>query len=398
MIYFLKPTAEFADLDESNIELVDSNNQPITGVQIERPDGEDRRLYLTKDNWSQQIKRDAYIIAYESKQVLKMDTNQTKCRIVPSVESFNQKYKAKINRLVNDKSEFVKIEDLNIQTSKLKDIDFDPELFIPLKTNTDLDTFLSWDGGIMPGTNTLVTGDPGVGKSSNLMDILCNLQKSNKKLKTLYISAEMNQLEVKKFEKWYPKLKDIDFIYLADYVIEDKGCTAYQALQSVLQQGWNVVIMDSLVEVLSMCSEDLGLSTPKAERWLLNLLNTHNKGNNKLNLFTSFLCIQQKNKSGQYVGSKRLEHMTSAFLQLKWDEKEKGKRYMMFSKNRNGKENIRLYYNFKDGIQYDIKKYKNELELIKSSTNFNSDDLEEMDINTFFSQLKEKSGLELVQE
>jgi predicted ATP-dependent serine protease len=159
-------------------------------------------------------------------------------------------------------------------------------------------------------------------------------------------------------------------------------------LQAVLNQGWDIVIMDSLVEVMSMVGEDLQMTTPKVERWLLNLLNQHNKGSNNLKLYTSFLCIQQKNKSGQYVGSKRLEHMTSAFLQLKWDEKERGKRYMMFSKNRNGKENIKLYYNFNDGIQYDVKKYQNELELIEKSMNFKDEDLPEVDMNSFFDELK----------
>lgn len=386
MNYYIKPLKPFSDVKfVDDITIVDQNNKDIEFKIFEYSD--DRITVLINNN-TQMVRDYAINNAYETNQLICFRSNGTKTKVVPQIEVFKQN-----STRVQKNEEVLDIEDLNIETTKLRDLEFPDELFIPMKTNTGLDQFFSLEGGIMPATNILVTGDPGVGKSSNLMDILCNLKKNKDSIRGLYISAEMNQREVKNFEKWYPGLKDIDFLYLADYVIEDKGIPAYQALQAVLNQGWDIVIMDSLVEVMSMVGEDLQMTTPKVERWLLNLLNQHNKGSNKLGLYTSFLCIQQKNKSGQYVGSKRLEHMTSAFLQLKWDEKERGKRYMMFSKNRNGKENIKLYYNFNNGIQYDVKKYQNELEIIEKSMNFKDEDLPEMDMDSFFNELKNKVGL-----
>ena len=35
------------------------------------------------------------------------------------------------------------------------------KLFEPMKTGTKVDAFFSMEGGVMPGTNVVITGDPG---------------------------------------------------------------------------------------------------------------------------------------------------------------------------------------------------------------------------------------------
>ena len=52
---------------------------------------------------------------------------------------------------------------------KMQDIKFNDDLFIPIKTKTIVDSVLSTEGGLFPGTNTVVIGDPGVGKSTVLL-------------------------------------------------------------------------------------------------------------------------------------------------------------------------------------------------------------------------------------
>ena len=49
---------------------------------------------------------------------------------------------------------------------KMQDVTFNDDLFIPIKTKTIVDSVLSTEGGLFPGTNTVVIGDPGVGKST----------------------------------------------------------------------------------------------------------------------------------------------------------------------------------------------------------------------------------------
>lgn len=280
----------------------------------------------------------------------------------------------------------VDYENLEIQTTRLRDIEFDPRLFKPIKTGTYLDTFFSYKEGIMPGINVMLTGDPGVGKSSNLMDILVNVRGEDSSKRVLYISAEMNEIDVKEFEQYYPGIVDVDFLYIANYLSdEDLGIKPYQALLSVLNQGWDLVVMDSLVEVQSLVQDDLGLTGKKSEKWILDLLRKHNGGHNNLNLYTTFLCIQQKNKAGTYVGSKRLEHMTSAFLNLGWDTKEKGKRYMMFEKNRKGKEKVKLFYSFakEGGLVYDEIRHEKELQILERLQKPSESVVDEFDVSEF---------------
>lgn len=284
-------------------------------------------------------------------------------------------------------------EDIIIQTTKLENVTFDPRLFQPITTGKYIDKFWSRVGGIMPATNIMITGDPGIGKSSNLMDILVGIQNQDPHKKVLYISAEMTAIDVQEFLQFYPRLEKIDFLFLGDYVTDpNQKIKAYQALQSTLDQGWDVVVIDSLYETQSMIQEDLNISSfKKGERYMLDLLNKHNSGHNKMNLFTSFLVIQQKNKSGQYVGSKRLEHMTTGFLQLCWDGKERGKRFMVFEKNRKGKEKVKLYYNLnkEKGIIYDEIRHTKEaefLEILQQEKGLSIDEISESDFAKLFQE------------
>lgn len=278
-----------------------------------------------------------------------------------------------------------------IQTTKLHQIEFDPRLFIPLKTGKYIDKFLSKKEGLLPATNILITGDPGIGKSSTLMDILVGVKTQDPNKRVLYISAEMTKLDMEEFIKYYPGLEEIDFLFLGEYVTDpDSKFKPYQALQATLEKGWDLVVIDSLYETQSMIQEDLDINSfKKGERWMLDIMNKHNGGFNKLNLYTCFLAIQQKNKSGQYVGSKRLEHMTSGFLQLLWDAKERGKRYMIFEKNRKGKEKVKLYYNMHEtkGIVYDELRHAKELEfmiMLQQTTGSDLEQLDKMDFEALF--------------
>lgn len=51
-----------------------------------------------------------------------------------------------------------------VKLTKLDDLEFNEDLFKPMKTGTVADKFLSTDGGFMPGTNIMAAGAPGVGK------------------------------------------------------------------------------------------------------------------------------------------------------------------------------------------------------------------------------------------
>ncbi len=338
---FIKTNKPYKELNSEDV--VDSTNQPLMEASLIW-DSETEQWIVRFGSEKKVIRDVIYRAAQRSseEELIKIDFATSRASRIPA----NRLQKETKMQQVSEPAVTVFDPDsVEVETTRLKDINFDPRMFQPIRTGTYMDEFVSYKGGFMPGINIMLTGDPGVGKSSNLMDILVNVRETDDTKRVLYVSAEMNEIDVKEFEQYYPGLGEIDFLYIGNYVTNpDLNIKPYQALISVLNQGWDLVVMDSLVEVQSMVQEDLALPQKKAEKWMLDLMKTHNSGHNKKNIYTAFLCIQQKNKGGSYVGSKRLEHMTSAFLELCWDKKEKGKRYMMFEKNRKGKEKVKLYY------------------------------------------------------
>ena len=126
---------------------------------------------------------------------------------------------------------------------RLDDLDFEEKLFIPMRTKTRIDSFLSSERGLMPGTNTVVTGDPGVGKSTVLLDILADLQLNGKKC--LFISGEMNAIDMVGYVRRFPKFGALEILFLGDYSETNPDLV----IRKALKQGYDCVMIDSLAEL-----------------------------------------------------------------------------------------------------------------------------------------------------
>ena len=226
---------------------------------------------------------------------------------------------------------------------KMQDVKFNDDLFIPLKTKTIVDSLLSSEGGLFPGTNTVVIGDPGVGKSTVLLDWIANLQEQGKKV--LFISGEMNDIDMYGYVKRFPKFGKLPIMFMQDY----NNCPK-QAVEQVLNQGYDVVLMDSWAEVTAMVKDQMGWARNKVESWLLELLEKNNKANNKANKNTAFICIQQMTKAGEFAGSNRIKHMTTAMAALRFDGRgADAERYLEFEKNRRGSVGDKVYFSLSRG-------------------------------------------------
>lgn len=232
-------------------------------------------------------------------------------------------------------------------TVRMEDVNFDPKIFEIMKTGKPVDMLLSSKGGLTRATNFMVVGDPGVGKSTVTMDILADLQKDARKV--LFISGEMDRFDLFDYVQRYPKFGKIDTIFMGEYLDENPKLV----VEEMLSAGYDVVLLDSFVEIQDTVKNALGLSTGEAEKWLLNLMKSHNAANNEGKIYTSFLCIQQVNKGGSFVGSNRIKHMISGMAELRFDED--GNRYMEFVKNRRGEVHKKLYYSLKESgdVHYD---------------------------------------------
>ena len=99
-----------------------------------------------------------------------------------------------------------------------------------------------------------------------------------------------------------------------------------------------------------MVKDQMGWARNKVESWLLELLEKNNKAKNKANKNTAFICIQQMTKQGEFAGSNRIKHMTTAMAALRFDGRgADAERYIEFSKNRRGSVGDKIYFSLHRG-------------------------------------------------
>ena len=238
----------------------------------------------------------------------------------------------------------------------MRDLTFDPNLFETMKTGKEIDDLLSADGGFPRSTNFVLVGDPGVGKSTVSMDILSDLKANGHSV--LFISGEMDRVDLYGYVKRYPKFGDLDILFLGEYIDDNP----MDVIEQMLDRGYDAVLIDSFVEVQDTVKEAARMSSNSAEKWLVDLMRKHNAGNNARKCYTSFLCIQQVTKEGVFVGSNKLKHNTTGMLELRFTPDEK--RYAMFTKNRRGNVNVKLFYDLAStgDVKYMNESYEAKIE------------------------------------
>ena len=227
---------------------------------------------------------------------------------------------------------------MNIRTVKMEDISFDSSLFRPMKSGRVVDSHFSSEGGLMKGTNYAIVGDPGIGKTTVMLDMLADLQ--DKGQKVLFISGEMNSIDMYGYVKRFPKFGKLPILFMGDHCDDN----ALHVCESILSEGWDVVLIDSMAEVQNAVVDTAKgwMSGKRAETELLNLFEKHNLGENETKTNTSFLVIQQVTKGGEFAGSNRFKHMMTGMAHLKWTKE--GDRTFFFSKNRRGGDmSVRLF-------------------------------------------------------
>lgn len=251
-----------------------------------------------------------------------------------------------------------------VNLTQLDDLNFNEDLFKVMQTGTTLDGFISTDKGFLPGTNIMAVGAPGVGKTTVLLETLYKVREQDPTKKVLFISAEMNQIDMARYLKRFPHWGTLPILFLSDY---DE--TSKEAIEATLNEGWDLVLTDSYTEVNDTVKEDTGMSRGKTEKWFLQLMTKNNKAENKAKRYTTFITILQMSKGGTFVGSNKLKHMTTSMLHMDWKGGENSsERYMEFSKNRCGDVGKKLFFSMDNGVQFDELRYKRDLlnvEMIK---------------------------------
>ena len=263
---------------------------------------------------------------------------------------------SKINQKTSSKKRFNPLKAI----TTMADLNIDSDSLKPIMTNTVFDKFMSNEGGFLPGTNVMAAGAPGVGKTTVLLELLEGAQKNGHKV--LFISAEMNKMDMARYSKRFPNWSSLPILFLNEFTDE---CPK-TVVESVINEGWDLILTDSYTEVNDTVKESCNLTRGKVEKWFLDLMISNNEGNNKTKTFTTFITILQLSKGGTFVGSNKLKHMTSAMMDINWEGGENsGARYMEFTKNRCGMVGQKLYYKLGETVQLDEERFVKELEYKK---------------------------------
>ena len=229
---------------------------------------------------------------------------------------------------------------------KMRDVKFTKNLFVNFKTGTILDKLLCSYIGLPQGVNYMVIGDPGVGKTTIVLDLIANIQTN-------------------------PKFGNLDILFVESDI--DSNTHNWQIINDQLQKGWDIVAIDSFYELQGIIKEEENITLRKAESMLLTTIKRNNKACNDREINTSFLTIQQVTKSGNFVGSNRLKHMITGMMELRLENHKNiySDRYVVFSKNRRGDVGVRLYYslNSTGDVDYDQERYEQDQAIRKLQSN-----------------------------
>ncbi|MBR4199611.1 MAG: ATP-binding protein [Bacteroidales bacterium] len=257
---------------------------------------------------------------------------------------------------------------------RMSDLHFSSSLFENYHTGTLLDKLLCSYSGLPKGVNYMIIGDPGVGKTTIMLDMLANIQKEQPQARILFVSAEMNEIDLAIYVQRFPKFGNLDILFVESQIDEDTH--NWNTLTEVMQRGWDIVAIDSFYELQGIIKEEEEITLKKAESMLLCLIKQQNKAQNDRGVNTTFLTIQQVTKSGAFVGSNRLKHSITAMMELRLDNPKNiySDRYVTFSKHRRGDVGVKLYYNLNatGDVFFDEQKYNDDLKLRKLQSNVSS--------------------------
>lgn len=200
----------------------------------------------------------------------------------------------------------------------LSDISCDDD--VRYKTgSSELDRVLG--GGLVAGSLVLLSGDPGIGKSTLLLQICNYLDKS---CKVLYISGEESERQIKlRADRLRVSGENL-------YLLSDTDCEAINA--AIIEEKPDVVIIDSIQTMqITEISSAQGSITQVRECTSLFMQTAKKYG-------IPFFIVGHVNKDGGIAGPKVLEHIVDTVLCFEGD-KQLSCRILRAVKNRYGSTN-----------------------------------------------------------
>lgn len=155
-------------------------------------------------------------------------------------------------------------------------------------------------GGLVPGSLTLLGGEPGIGKSTLLLQISLTLP-----YKTLYVSGEESQKQIKMRAERISSKTDMCFI-----LTETKTQNIFRQIEAVQP---DILIIDSIQTLHSDYIESSAGSISQIRECTTELIKFAKETG------TPVILIGHITKDGTIAGPKILEHMVDTVLQFEGD-------------------------------------------------------------------------------
>ncbi len=196
----------------------------------------------------------------------------------------------------------------------------------------DLD--IVFGGGIVPGGIMLIAGEPGIGKSTLLLQIA---DKVAERANVLYVSGEESThqigLRAKRLKAGAEKLE-----LATSNSVEDIAA-------SINSKQYNLVIVDSIQTISSGAVNSSAGSVSQITSCTHILMNTAKQSN------TAVLLVGHVTKEGSIAGPKLLEHIVDVVLQLEGD-RYGGFKLLRGVKNRFGSTNeVAIFEMVEEGLK-----------------------------------------------
>ena len=249
----------------------------------------------------------------------------------PSCKAWNSFVEEKVTKTRNNKT--VSVSDRPKATS-IKNVSSSEETRISTKIS-ELDRVLG--GGIVKGSLVLVGGDPGIGKSTLLLEMCRNLVEGDTKV--LYVSGEESVSQIKSRAV---RLGITEGTVMEDrlMVLSDNDMDNIESQIESLEA--EVVVIDSIQTIEAANVEAAPGTISQVREVTARMLQIAKHSN------VAVFIVGHVTKEGTVAGPRTLEHMVDSVLYFEGDESG-GFRLLRANKNRFGSTNEIGVFNMTDG-------------------------------------------------
>jgi DNA repair protein RadA/Sms len=189
-------------------------------------------------------------------------------------------------------------------------------------------------GGIVPGSITLIGGEPGIGKSTLMLQIALSLRK----MKVLYVSGEESEAQIKMRAE-----RMADGQHSGCYILTETN--TQNIFRQIDQVQPNILVIDSIQTMHSTLVESGAGSVSQVRECTAEFLKFAKETS------TPVLLIGHITKDGSIAGPKILEHMVDTVLQFEGD-RHLSYRILRTTKNRFGSTSeLGIYEMQGDGLR-----------------------------------------------